>query len=110
MGKDVMAILKLENLEEISISTPRRVSVDSSRRITLKGTKKEQIPMFDDYRLYYLEDGTVILRPLVVTEPENVIRPETKAMLNKSIRNLKKGKTGKAFDASNFQDLLDDGE
>lgn len=110
MGESIMGALKLENLEKISVVKPRRVSVDSSRRITLKGTKKDQVPLFDDYRLYYLEDGTVILRPLVVTEPENVIKPETKAMLDKSMKNIKKGRVGKAFNAKDFQDLLDDEE
>lgn len=103
-----MSALKLENLEKISMVAPKRVSVDSSRRITLKGSKADKVPMFDDYRIYYLEDGTVILRPLVVTEPENVIKPATMKMLNKSVENFKKGKVGKAFNRADFQDLLDE--
>ncbi len=103
-----MSTLKLENLEKISLMEPKRVSVDSSRRITLKGTKDDKVPMFDEYRIYYLQDGTVILRPLVVTEPENVIKSSTRKMLNKSVENFKKGKVGKTFNRADFQDLLDE--
>lgn len=103
-----MGELKLEELEQKSISKPKRVSVDGSRRITLKGITAKNIPVFDDYKIFYLEDGTVILRPLVVTEPENVIKPETRAMLSKSIENFKKKKVGKAFNRADFKNLLDE--
>lgn len=108
MGDMNLRALKLEKLEKASLIAPKRVSVDSSRRITLKSTKADKVPMFDDYRIYYLEDGTVILRPLVVTEPENVIKPTTMKTLTKSVENFKKGKVGKAFNLADFQDLLDE--
>jgi hypothetical protein len=107
MGEFNMSALKLENLEKISILPSRHVIVDSSRRITLKGTKAEKVPMFDNYRLFYLEDGTVILRPLVLTEPENVIKAETVERIMRSVENAKQGKVGGTFNPDKFKDLLD---
>lgn len=80
--------------------------VDSSRRITLR--KAKNIALYEHYKTIHLEDGTIIHKPLVLTSPENVLSMETIATLDKSIRNFKKKKVGKTFDASQYKEFLDE--
>jgi hypothetical protein len=80
--------------------------VDSSRRITLR--KARNTALYEHYKTIHLEDGTIIHKPLVLTSPENVISVDTMATIDKTVRNLKKKKVGKTFDASQYKDLFDD--
>ena len=94
------------NMQHEKIVKEYESKVDSSRRITLRNAKG--IALYEHYRTIHLEDGTIIHKPLVLASPENVISAETMATLDKSITNFKKKKIGEAFDASQYQDLLDD--
>jgi hypothetical protein len=85
----------------------QQVSVDSSRRVTLKAKKGD---LYEMYKQFVLPDGTIIMRPLVVTDPENVVKPETVERIMTSVSHAKKGKVGASFKKDDFADLIDNEE
>ncbi len=81
-------------------------TVDSGRRITLR--KNGQIKIFDHYRTYVLEDGTVVLKPRVLVDPEQVVETTTLKMIEESVQNTAQGIRGGVFNPDDFKDLFDE--
>ncbi len=71
--------------------------LDAKKRLTLRSV------LFEYYHVSELEDGTIILEPRELTAPFQV-SANTLDMMDKSIKNIKKGKVSKALDLSEFED------
>lgn len=71
--------------------------LDSKKRLTLRSV------LFEYYHVSELEDGTIILEPRELTAPFQV-SANTLDVMDKSIKNVKKGKVSKALDLSEFED------
>lgn len=69
--------------------------IDAKRRITLRES------LFDYFHIKQFKDGSMLLEPRVLVEP-NSISKKTLKMMDKSINNYKKGKVSKAIDLSSF--------
>jgi hypothetical protein len=78
--------------------------VDANRRITLR--KVESVTMFEHFKTIHLEDGSILLRPLVLVPPEQAIGAGTLSMIHESVSNSKKSKIGGAFKKDDFKGLL----
>lgn len=71
--------------------------IDSKKRVTLRDT------LYEYFHIKQYTDGTLILEPRVLVEP-NAISKKTLKMMDKSIENYKKGKVSKAIDLTKFKD------
>ena len=71
------------------------VHLDSKRRVTLRGTTS------DYYAVRLFSDGTVLLEPRVLTHPANVSAKALR-MMDKAVRNLKRGNASPAIDLSRY--------
>jgi hypothetical protein len=71
------------------------VHLDSKRRVTLRGTTS------DYYAVRLFSDGTVMLEPRVLTHPAN-IPAKVLRMMDKAVRNLKRGNASPAIDLSRY--------
>ena len=71
--------------------------LDAKKRLTLRSV------LFEYYHVSELEDGTIILEPRELTAPFQV-SANTLDVMDKSIKNVKKGKVSKALDLSEFED------
>ena len=69
--------------------------IDAKKRITLRNS------IFEYFHIKQYKDGTMILEPRVLVEP-NALSKKTLKMMDKSIDNFKKGKVSKAIDLSEF--------
>ena len=69
--------------------------IDAKRRITLRDS------IFEYFHIKQYKDGTIVLEPRVLVEP-NALSKKTLKMMDKSIDNFKKGKISKAIDLSDF--------
>ena len=70
--------------------------VDSKKRITLRDS------VFEYFHIKQYKDGTMVLEPRVLVEP-NALSKKTLKMMDKSIDNFKKSKVSKAIDLSDFK-------
>ena len=71
--------------------------IDTKRRITLRDIA------FEYFHIKQYKDGTMVLEPRVLVEPD-ALSKKTLKMMDKSINNYKKGKVSKAIDLSTFSD------
>lgn len=71
--------------------------IDTKRRITLRDIA------FEYFHIKQYKDGTMVLEPRVLVEPD-ALSKKTLKMMDKSINNYKKGKVSKAIDLSAFSD------
>lgn len=71
--------------------------LDAKKRLTLRSV------LFEYYHVSELEDGTIILKPRELTAPFQV-SANTLDVMDKSIKNVKKGKVSKALDLSEFEE------
>lgn len=71
--------------------------VDSRKRITLRNA------VYDCYSVQELEDGRIILKPRVLTEPYGV-SADALSVMDSSIRNMKDGKVSDPVDLSGFME------
>ncbi len=69
--------------------------IDSKKRLTVRDAS------FEYYHVYEFSDGTVLLRPRVLFDP-NEISKNTLAMMDKSINNLKKGKVSSEINLNKY--------
>ena len=72
--------------------------VDSRKRITLRNAG------YDYYSVQELEDGRIILKPRVLTEPYGV-SADALSVMDSSIRNMKEGKVSDPVDLSGFTEV-----
>jgi len=69
--------------------------LDDKKRLTIRGSK---------YVFYHVEefnDGTLLLKPRVLIDP-NTLSKNTLDMMDKSIKNLKKGKVSNPVDIEKY--------
>lgn len=71
--------------------------VDSKKRVTLRNT------VFEYFHVQEMDNGVIILEPRELTAPFQVAS-NTLAMMDKSVKNLKKGKVSEAVDLSAFKE------
>lgn len=68
------------------------------KRITLRNAG------YDCYSVQELEDGRIILKPRVLTEPYG-ISADALSVMDSSIRNMKEGKVSDPVDLSEFAEV-----
>lgn len=71
--------------------------VDSKKRLTLRESPYEY------YHVEHYTDGSIVLQPRQLVEPFRVSE-NTLGMMDKSMKNVKAGKAGKAIDLSKFEE------
>ena len=71
--------------------------VDSKKRLTLRETPYEY------YHVEHYPDGRIMLAPRELVEPLR-LSENTLAMMDKSMENIKEGKSGKDVDLSKFEE------
>lgn len=71
--------------------------VDSKKRITLRKTR------FNYYNVQEFSDGKIILEPRVLVPPFEISK-KTLKMMDRSMKNIKKGKVSKAIDIDKLPD------
>ena len=69
--------------------------IDSKKRVTLRES------IYEYFHIKQYKDGTLLLEPRVLVEP-SAISKKTLKMMDKSVKNYKKGKVSKAIDLSDF--------
>ncbi len=72
--------------------------LDDKKRLTIRGSK------FDFYHVEEFNDGTLLLRPRVLIDP-NGLSKNTLNMMDKSIKNLKNGKVSKPVNLEKYLKL-----
>lgn len=74
------------------------VNVDDKGRVVLP----REVRRSGLYAVEVTDNDEIILRPRVAVDPKAVISKKTLAILDESMQNLAKGKTGKPIDLSGF--------
>jgi hypothetical protein len=75
--------------------------LDSKNRLTVRGSK------YIYYRVSELGDGTIILRPRVLIDPDE-LSANTLRMIDKSMKNFEKGVVSKPVDIDKYLDTVDE--
>ena len=101
-----MGDFKMEYLDKIAINKYDS-TVDKNRRITIRKSGKQ---VFTHYRTFELEDGTMVLKPMLLAPPDMIISAESLAMLDLSVKNALTGKVGGTFNPDEFRDLIDESD
>ncbi len=71
--------------------------MDAKKRVTLRGAH------FDHYHVLEYPDGHIVLEPRELVAPFEISK-QTLAIMDESMKNLKKGKASKPIDLSAFED------
>ena len=71
--------------------------IDVKKRVTLRGAR------YDHYHVQEYPDGRIVLEPRELVAPFIVSR-KTLALMDASMKNLKKGKVSKPIDLAAFSD------
>ena len=71
--------------------------IDSKKRLTLRESPYEY------YHVEHYTDGSIVLFPRELVQPL-CVSENTLSMMDKSIKNVKSGKAGKAIDLSKFEE------
>jgi hypothetical protein len=74
--------------------------LDDKKRITIRDSK------YDFYHVEEFEDGTLVLKPRVLVDP-NEISEKTLRMMDKSMKNLKNGIVSKPLELEKYLKLTD---
>lgn len=74
--------------------------LDDKKRITIRDSK------YDFYHVEEFEDGTLVLKPRVLVDP-NEISEKTLRMMDKSMKNLKNGIVSKPIELEKYLKLTD---
>lgn len=72
--------------------------LDDKKRLTIRGTK------FNFYHVDEFNDGTLILKPRVLVDP-NELSLNTLHMMDKSMKNLRNGKVSKPIELEKYLKL-----
>lgn len=75
--------------------------LDSKNRLTVRGSK------YNYYHVSELGDGTVILKPRVLADPDE-LSANTLRMMDKSMKNFAKGEVSKPIDIDKYLAILDE--
>jgi hypothetical protein len=75
--------------------------LDEKKRLTIRGSK------FDFYHIDEFNDGTLVLRPRVLIDPDE-LSANTLQMMDKSIKNLKNGKVSKPVNLDKYRKYLEE--
>ena len=73
--------------------------LDSKKRLTIRGTK------YNFYHVQELNDGTLILKPRILVDP-NELSENTLRMMDKSMENFKKGNVSKPINIDNYLKMV----
>ncbi|HMQ78424.1 MAG TPA: hypothetical protein PKE39_06380 [Ignavibacteria bacterium] len=74
--------------------------LDSKKRMTIKG------PGYEYYQVNIFDDGNILLEPKVLVDAHEV-SVNTLNMMDKSIRNMKKGNVSKPVDFKKYLSVKD---
>ena len=74
--------------------------LDNKKRLTIRGSK------YDYYHVEEFTNGTLVLIPRVLVEP-NEVSENTFHMMDKSMKNLKKGVVSKPIDIEKYLKLVE---
>ncbi|SMO53000.1 hypothetical protein [Fodinibius sediminis] len=75
--------------------------IDSKKRLTIRGARTRH------YHVTEYEDGTVELSPRELIHPDEISR-RTLKMMDKAMKNLKKGQVSKPVDMEELEELLEE--
>ena len=87
----------LKKATPITVVHDYDAAADTKNRISLRGAKTKY------FHVKALSNGNYLLEPRVLVPPD-AIPAKTLKMLNRSVVNLKKGKTSAPIDLSRFQE------
>ena len=73
-------------------------TIDSKKRFVLRS------PKYKNYHVKEYKDGQVVLEPRLLVRPE-LVSKRTLKMMDKSMKNFKKGKVGKPIDLKNAPNI-----
>ena len=74
--------------------------LDNKKRLTMRGAN------FDFYNVQEFNDGTLVLKPRVLIDP-NEISENSLRMMDKSIENLKKGNASSPIDVEKYLSMVE---
>jgi len=74
--------------------------LDNKKRLTIRGAN------FDFYNVQEFNDGTLVLKPRVLIDP-NEISENSLRMMDKSIENLKKGNASSPIDVEKYLSMVE---
>ena len=75
--------------------------LDNKKRLTIRGTK------YDFYHIQEFNDGTLVLKPRVLVDPDD-LSENTLRMMDRSIENLRKGNVSKPIDAQKYLKMAEE--
>ena len=77
--------------------------LDSKKRLTIRGTK------FEFYHINEFNDGTIILKPRVLVNP-NEISENTLRMMDNSVKNYKEGAVSKLVNLDKYFKMVEESD
>ena len=77
--------------------------LDSKKRLTIRGTK------FEFYHINEFNDGTIVLKPRVLVNP-NEISENTLRMMDNSVKNYKKGAVSRPVNLDKYFKMVDESD
>ncbi len=75
--------------------------LDNKKRLTIRGTK------YDFYHIQEFNDGTLVLKPRVLVDPDD-LSENTLRMMDRSIENLRKGNVSKPIDVQKYLKIVEE--
>jgi len=75
--------------------------LDNKKRLTIRGTK------YDFYHIQEFNDGTLVLKPRVLIDPDD-LSENTLRMMDSSIENLRKGNVSKPIDVQKYLKIAEE--
>ncbi|MDZ7318245.1 MAG: hypothetical protein ONB11_03765 [candidate division KSB1 bacterium] len=75
--------------------------LDNKKRLTIRGTK------YEFYRIQEFDDGTIVLKPRILVDPDE-LSENSLAMMDNSIKNFKKGNVSKPIDLRKYLKLAEE--
>lgn len=72
-----------------------KVNLDSKKRLTIRDSA------YTHYNVAVFDDGKILLSPQILIDPDTISK-KTLKMIEKSIKNFKKGKASKQIDLEKY--------
>jgi len=75
--------------------------LDNKKRLTIRG------PKYDFYHIQEFNDGTLVLKPRILVDPDD-LSENTLRMMDGSIENLMKGNVSKPIDVQKYLKIAEE--
>jgi len=74
--------------------------IDSKKRLTVREAN------YDYYHIYEYSDGTIVLKPRILVEPD-VVSKKTLVMMDKAMKNFENSKVSEKIDLDKYLPITD---